>query len=150
MKSVFEENTRHELIGRIHSLSMEHKAQWGKMNVYQMVKHCALWDEWILGVKHPIYKQGFWGHLFGRWALRINLKDDSPLRRNTPTGKYWIVREKVGDLELHKKLWTAHLSAYAQFSNPDFIHDFFGRMTNEEIGFFAYKHSDHHLRQFGA
>ena len=24
------------------------------------------------------------------------------------------------------------------------------RMTREEIGIFAYKHSDHHLRQFGA
>jgi len=39
---------------------------------------------------------------------------------------------------------------YAHFSNTGFIHDFFGKMTREEIGILAYKHLDHHLRQFGA
>jgi len=42
------------------------------------------------------------------------------------------------------------IEQYADYNNPKFIHPFFGPMTKEQIGFFAYKHSDHHLRQFGA
>jgi hypothetical protein len=41
------------------------------------------------------------------------------------------------------------VEAYANYSNPGFVHDFFGKMTDEQIGIFAYKHADHHLRQFG-
>ncbi|MFZ6013453.1 MAG: hypothetical protein ACOYXT_24130 [Bacteroidota bacterium] len=44
--------------------------------------------------------------------------------------------------------WTALIEGYTHFHNPDFVHDFFGNMTVEEIGYFAYKHNDHHLRQF--
>lgn len=52
-------------------------------------------------------------------------------------------------LELQKKSWIENVQAYANYSNPRFVHDFFGKMTDEQIGIFAYKHADHHLRQFG-
>jgi hypothetical protein len=42
------------------------------------------------------------------------------------------------------------VDGYEHYSNPDFIHDFFGRMTREQVGQLAYKHTDHHLRPFGA
>lgn len=32
----------------------------------------------------------------------------------------------------------------------DFMHPFFGKITREQIGYLAYKHDDHHLRQFNA
>jgi hypothetical protein len=31
------------------SFSGNAKAQWGKMNVYQMLKHCALWEDMTFG-----------------------------------------------------------------------------------------------------
>ncbi|WP_448634870.1 DUF1569 domain-containing protein [Pedobacter panaciterrae] len=40
------------------------------------------------------------------------------------------------------------IADFENFSNDKFIHDFFGKMTREQIGIFVYKHSDHHLRQF--
>jgi hypothetical protein len=58
------------------------------------------------------------------------------------------VKEKDGDVALQKKIWIEQITEYGDFSNPAFIHDFFGKMTNEQIGIFAYKHFDHHLRQF--
>jgi hypothetical protein len=125
-------------------------AQWGKMNVYQMVKHCLFWDEWVLGLQNRTYKQEFIGWIFGKMALKGIMKDDRPIKKNMPSGPAFIIKEVDGDLELQKKIWIQRIAAYEHFSNPDFIHDFFGKMTTEEIGMFAYKHSDHHLRQFGA
>jgi len=150
MKTVFDENVRMELINRIHSVNANSSAQWGKMNAYQMVKHCTLWDTWILGKDKPEYKQSMLGWLFGKFALPGSVRDDSPMKRNMSAGRDFVVREKVGDVELQKKEWIARVAEYEHFSNPEFIHDFFGRMKKEEIGIFAYKHSDHHLRQFNS
>ncbi|SEI54588.1 Protein of unknown function [Dyadobacter sp. SG02] len=150
MKTIFDEATRDELIRRIQSLDKSNAAQWGKMNVYQMTKHCTIWDEWVLGVHKPKYKQELIGWIFGRMALKTFVKDDRPIKKNVPTSSPFIVKEQDGDLEMQKKIWIGLIDAYKSFSNPDFIHDFFGKMTREEIGIFAYKHSDHHLRQFGA
>jgi hypothetical protein len=60
------------------------------------------------------------------------------------------VNEMHGDVDAQKKKWMERMAAYQNFSNPGFIHDFFGRMTKEEIGIFVYKHADHHLRQFSS
>jgi hypothetical protein len=147
MKRIFDESTRQELIHRINRLDEGSKAHWGKMNVYQMAKHCTLWDEWVLGTHSPEYKQSFIGLLFGKMALKSSVGDSRPMKRNMPAGNL-AVKENGGNIEQQKQKWIARVNEYANFSNPRFIHDFFGKMTQEEIGIFAYKHADHHLRQF--
>ena len=150
MKTIFESTTREELIQRISSLKEDSKSVWGKMNVYQMAKHCTIWNEWVLGKKDFVYRQEFLGKLFGKMALKSNTKDDKPIGKNMPAGKAFTVKEKECDLETQKTIWTNQIEAYEQFSNDNFIHDFFGKMTTEQIGIFVYKHNDHHLRQFNA
>lgn len=150
MKTIFDKETRGELIIRINSLNDYSNAQWGKMNVYQMTKHCTIWNEWVLGKNNSIYKQEFLGKIFGKMALKSNTKDESPLGKNMPAGKAFTVKDKDGNVEVQKKVWMDLVTEYERFSNGDFIHDFFGKMTKEQIGIFAYKHLDHHLRQFGA
>jgi len=147
MKSIDDKATRDELIRRISALDQNSKAQWGKMNVYQMTKHCTLWEEMILGRKK--YRQVFIGRLFGRLALKSVLKDDSPLRHNTPTVPEFVITDK-GDVEEQKKKWIALVEEHAHTPNPGFVHPFFGKMTPEQMGIMAYKHTDHHLRQFNA
>ncbi len=149
MKSIFEETQRQELIDRIKTLDAGDAAQWGKMNVFQMIRHCSLWDEWVLGQKNPRYKQEFIGYLFGKIALRRMIKDDGPFDKNVPTSSFLVIKEKDGDLTQLKTNWVRLIEGYAGYSNPGFIHDFFGKMTLEQIGVLAYKHTDHHLRQFG-
>jgi hypothetical protein len=39
MKSLFEAATRQELANRINSLREQSNKKWGKMNVFQMLKH---------------------------------------------------------------------------------------------------------------
>ncbi|MDB5014672.1 MAG: hypothetical protein JWQ25_2874 [Daejeonella sp.] len=148
MKSIFESVTREELIVRINRINENNTAQWGKMNLYQMLKHCTTWDEWMLGKNNPVYKQAFIGMLFGKMALKSVTKNESPLRRGTPTTPALVIKETGGDIEFTKQKWMALINEYAHYSNPGFVHDFFGKMTKEQIGILAYKHADHHLRQF--
>lgn len=149
MKTIFDSAVRNELINRINSLSENNKASWGRMTIYQMTKHCTIWDEWVLGKNNPAYKQEFLGKIFGKMALKSNTRDGRPLQKNMPAGKL-AVKRGIGDVEHQKRIWAGLIEEYGNYSNPGFIHDFFGRMTQEQIGIFAYKHADHHLRQFGA
>lgn len=149
MKTIFDGNVREELIMRIHSLNEGHKAKWGKMNLFQMVKHNTYWNGWILGTEKHTYRQELLGKIFGKMALRKMIKDEKPFDKNIPTSSQFKVKETNGNLEAEKSEWITLTKAYEKYDNPGFIHDFFGKMTKEQIGILAYKHSDHHLRQFG-
>jgi len=148
MKTVFDKTTRDELISRIDTLSENSKKAWGKMNVYQALKHCTLWDEWMQSDKEN--KQVFIGRLFGKMALKKVLKDEAPLAHSTPTLPELRIKETTGDIAAEKKKWVSLIGEYAHFTNPSFLHPFFGKMTREQVGQVAYKHADHHLRQFNS
>ena len=150
MPTVFDPSTRAALIRRIQAVEETSTARWGRMTVYQMLRHCTLWEAWIQGRPPRTYKQAFIGRVFGGMALKRLTRDDRPLARNVPTSREFRTSETTGDVAAERRKWAALVEAYAQYSNPDFIHDFFGRMTREQVGQLAYKHSDHHLRQFGA
>lgn len=150
MKTIFDNTTREALITRINKLTKTNTAQWGKMNIYQMTKHCITWNNWILGKNKPIYQQGFLGRIFGKIALKGLVRDDKPMKKNMPAGRAFTIKENNGDVELQKKIWIEQIAEYGHFSNLGFIHDFFGKMEVDEIGILVYKHFDHHLRQFNA
>jgi hypothetical protein len=147
MKSVFDKTTRDELIQRIQALDESSTAQWGEMTLFQMLRHCTLWQEWVLG--KTTYKQQFLGRLLGKMALKGAMKEENAMPRNASTYPAFKVKETTGDIPSEKRKWISLLEECARFSNPNFVHTFFGKMTEEQIGYFAYKHTDHHLRQFG-
>ena len=147
MKSVFDKTTREGLIQRINSLSEQNKAQWGKMNAFQMSKHCTQCDDMFLGeIK---IKRVFIGRLIGKMVLKKSLKDMSPFGKNSPTAPILKTTNDSGDIEQQKMEWINRIEKYANYDNPDFVHPFFGPMDKEQVGMFVYKHTDHHLRQFG-
>ena len=132
MKTIFDKTIRTELISRIKTLDDKSVSEWGKMNIYQMLKHCTIWEEWILGINKPKYKQEFIGFIFGKMALRGIVKDDRALGRNTPTASAFKAKEQSGDVECEKEKWITLIQEYEHYSNPEFIHDFFGKMTELE------------------
>ncbi len=146
MKSIFFDKTRNELIERIKTLNENSTAQWGKMTVYQMLKHCTLWEEMIQEKRK--YKRPLMGLLFGKMALKAVLKNENPLRQNSPTIPEFTIKNKSGDILDQKTKWISRIENYVNFSASDFIHPFFGKMTTEQIGYLVFKHIDHHLRQF--
>jgi hypothetical protein len=148
MKTIFDKTTRDVLIARINALDENSKPLWGKMNVYQMAKHCTHWEEMISGEIRC--KQSFIGLIFGKMALKKLTKDEKPLTHNTPTSPELRVAEHYGDIGLQKAKWIALIEKNAHSSSPYFMHPFFGRMNREQVGYLAYKHIDHHLRQFNS
>lgn len=146
MKTIFDKTIIDELVQRVNILTANSQSKWGKMNVYQMLKHCTMSEEMFQGKK--TYKRLFIGHLFGKIALNGILKDEKPMKQNSPTHPEMKITG-AGNFENEKAKWIELLQAYSSFSNLDFVHPFFGKMTKDEIGKYVYKHSDHHLRQFG-
>jgi len=147
MKTTLDKSIRDELIRRIGNLNKNSQAQWGKMNVSQMLRHCTAWEELVSGRQK--FKWAFVGRIFGKMALRSILKDETPLSRNTPTSPEFKITTDGGDVEAEKEKWISLLKSHGQFSHEGIEHPFFGKMTLEQVGYLAYKHTDHHLRQFG-
>jgi hypothetical protein len=146
MKTIHDEITLQELIARINTLNKNSKPEWGKMNVYQMAKHCAKWEEMVL--RKIEVKRNLPGYIFGKIALKSMLKD-GPMKRNMPSLKGFAITGN-GDLEAEKKKWISLLEEHARCSNAYYPHGFFGNMTRDQTGRLDYKHIDHHLTQFGA
>jgi hypothetical protein len=148
IKSIYDPTIRDEIINRIYLLTENSQAQWGKMNVGQMLSHCILWQDMIFGRIHC--KRVFIGRIFGRMALKNVLKDDKPLGKNSPSSRELIITAKQDDIDIvvQKKKLIDLIKEYAGYTEPDFMHPFFGTMTKEQVGYFVYKHTDHHLRQF--
>ncbi|TRX59206.1 DinB family protein [Fulvivirga sp. M361] len=148
MKTIFDETSRVELIERISKLSSEHKAQWGKMTVGQMIAHMNIWNEWVLGKNDLPHQQSFLGKLIGKWMLKKDTKDATPMAKGMPAGKEFTINEVNDNIDKLKEQWVHLIQEYEDYSEWYFMHDFYGKMTREQIGIFAYKHTDHHLRQF--
>lgn len=148
MKSIYDHDARTVIINRIQELKENNVAQWGKMNAYQMLKHCSLCEDMFQG-RLPI-KRVFIGKLIGPMILKKTLRDEKPFGKNSPTSRLWKTTDESGDFTSQKQEWINRLNQYAEFRTNSYVHPFFGRMTREQIGNFVYKHADHHLRQFGA
>lgn len=149
MKTIFNYSDREELLQRLRKLEPNTTPQWGQMTVNQMLAHCNRWNTWVLGKEEFNTSQSESGKLHGRKHLNQLVSDDRPLGKNLTASDGFVIREDGFDFQSEKERCLQLLEAYASFSNDNFIHDYFGPMTREEIGIVAYKHQDHHLRQFG-
>lgn len=148
METIFDKETRDKIIGRINTLAEGSTAQWGKMDIRQMLAHCTMYEE-MLQAKRK-FKRIFLGRLFGKMAMKDIIGDARPTKRNLPTIPELKVFEPGIDFAAEKKKWIALLETYANFTNDGSEHAFFGKITNQQIGYLSYKHADHHLRQFNS
>ena len=106
-----------------------------------------MFDEMVLG--RQTYKRVFIGLVIGKIALKNLLKNEKPLGKSLPTFLDTSATESEG-IAAAKRKWIGLVEEYADFSNTNFVHPFFGKMTKDQIGYFVYKHTDHHLRQFNS
>lgn len=149
MKTIFDHSAREEIIERIALLGEQNEPEWGAMTLNQMLRHCILWDEVAQGKR--TVNQPLLGRLLGKLILRGFVKDDSPLRRYLPAVEEMKMDEPVrSDVAAEKQRWIALVKEYPHLSNQTWEVPFFGTVTREQAGCLAYKHSDHHLRQFNA
>ena len=77
-----------------------------------------MFDEWILGKGHPVYKQAIIGRVFGKIALKGLLKNEASMKRNMVTIAGFRIKETAGDIKVQKDKWGALIREYEYFSNP--------------------------------
>lgn len=148
MKNLFEAATVEEVKGRMAQLRPDSERLWGKMNPAQAVAHCSAGLELAVGDRTP--PRVLVGRIMGWIVKPMVLRNDEPMRRNSPTIKDLVVLDER-DLGTERERLRGLIDRFAA-SGPAGCtahpHSFFGRLTPAEWAILMYKHLDHHLRQF--
>lgn len=151
MKNLLHRSDYENIVERLNALTPETKAKWGKMNVTQMMAHCAIGFDTAHG--KLVLKRGLIGFLFGKIAKKQFTQSNKPFKQNLPTSPQFITTGLNADfqetkLALLDKVNDFYHKGETAITQAD--HPFFGKMTTDEWGILMYKHIDHHLTQFGA
>ncbi len=147
MTSLFDPAADAQLISRLESLQPGTQPKWGKMNASQMLAHCQVGFEVYFGTIKM--KQSLMGKLFGKIAKK-QLFSDNPMGKNLPTVKEFVVAD-MRDFDNEKAKLISLITRFAtegKTITPP-IHPFFGKLSATEWAALMYKHTDHHLQQFG-
>ncbi len=149
MKSMFDAAPANEVKERLQRLQSTSQRQWGTMTAAQAVAHCATGMETALGdIALP---RVFIGRLIGWIVKPLALRNEEPMRRNSPTAPEMIVTDDR-DLDAERRRLIALVDRFVAVGPAGCTthpHAFFGRLTPHEWAILMYKHLDHHLRQFG-
>jgi hypothetical protein len=150
MKNLFDATVANQVKTRLQKLEPQSERRWGKMTAAQMLAHCSVSMQWAVGEVVP-EKGALLARLMGRLVKPMVLRNDDPMRKNSPTAKDLIVADER-DFGKERDRLSGLISKFAAGGAPECTrnpHSFFGRMTPEQWAVLMYKHLDHHLRQFG-
>jgi DinB family protein len=147
MKSLFQEESRTEVLCRIGRLTPRSARLWGRMSAGQMVAHCADQLRLALGdlasgpasgpLRFPLLKK-----LAIYWVPWPKGRVKAPRELFTTRPDTWD-----GDLAALRTLIERFAGSNPEETWPP--HPMFGPMSGRDWGALAYRHLDHHLRQFG-
>jgi hypothetical protein len=147
MKSVWDPRLEAELLARTAALRPGTPPQWGRLTCARMVVHVTDALTMYMG---QVSAAGRWTPL--RHApLKQAFIYVLPIPRNVPTAPELLSRDP-GSWDEEQDRFARTLTAFCRHrSRAEWpLHPIFGRLTPRAIGVLAYKHTDHHLRQFGA
>lgn len=149
MKDLFQETSYQEAISRIEKLSPSSERLWGKMNVAQMLAHCAAALEVANG--DMTLKRSFIGYLLGG-LMKKKYIYSTEYKKNDPTDPSFVVANDRDFLQEKKRL-LQNLERFHRSGETGIgekMHSFFGKMTAQEWSLLMYNHLNHHLKQFNA
>jgi hypothetical protein len=138
-----------EFIRRINSLTGNEMPLWGKMNVGQMLSHCCLPYQQILGENTD--RPPFIMRVLMQRFFRKAMTNDQPYRKNLSTGPTFI-RTGMHDVSEERQRLISYVEAIERLG-PERLANIpslsLGQLSAAEWSNMLYKHLDHHLRQFG-
>ena len=148
MESLFEREGYQMIQDRLAQLKPDQRAEWGKMDVAQMLHHCQKAFEIPLGISTIKPPGGLMKLAFK--LFKKTLYNDKPWGKGMRTAPEFVVKESKDFESERSKL----LDLAAQFHEKGKtynwpIHPAFGELTPDQWGKMQFKHLDHHLRQFG-
>lgn len=149
MKNVFDLNDSKEIISRIHALTPETKALWGKMRVDQMLAHCNVSYEMAYEHIHP--KPNAFMKFILKLLVKKSVVNDIPYKQNGQTAPAFIIKDEK-NFQIEKERLINYIQKTQQLGEAYFdgreSHSF-GKLNKTEWNNMFYKHLNHHLQQFG-
>ena len=148
MGSILNETDRKAITDRFRSLSVSSTRRWGTMDVTGMLQHLRRSALMCVGeLSVPSANK----RAFHKFPLKHMLLYMLPFPKGAPTAPALkpvdaasFEEERAALLELLERIGTG----LSEGMGPD--HPLFGPLSWREWGVVTYKHSDHHLKQFGA
>ena len=148
MGSILNEADRTAITNRFRSLSASSTRRWGTMDVTEMLQHLRRSALMCVGeLSVPSANK----RAFHKFPLKHMLLYVLPFPKGAPTAPALkpvdaasFEEERAALLELLERIGTG----VSEGKGPD--HPLFGPLSWREWGVVTYKHSDHHLKQFGA
>ena len=147
VRSLFDPAVKQEIIERINTLTPQSQRLWGKMDVAQMLAHLQQPLEVALGIR--TIKGSFFMNLI-RPLFKKTLWDEKPWKKGIPTDPTYITTAEPKDFHQEKAKLLDLIHQFNESALSDKKHPVFGFMTKEQWSKSAWKHIDHHLKQFGA
>ncbi|MES2379150.1 MAG: DUF1569 domain-containing protein [Bacteroidota bacterium] len=148
MKSIFNTDDNAELITRINQLTATTPALWGKMNIAQMMAHCAASMNIAFGYSK---NHRHWvGIFFGNFAKKRMLRAEQ-FDRNIPAYFKLRITDDRGFIH-EKEKFTTLIKAALEKGEAGLVkrpHPYFRHFKPGEWSQLNWKHLDHHLKQFG-
>jgi hypothetical protein len=145
MPSLRNENDRRSLIERLQRMAPDARARWGKFDAPRMMCHLGDALEEALGRRAvPRSGPGLLRH-FPMKHLAIHV---IPMPKNAGAPRE-LLAEEPGDFEVNRRRVVQAIDEVAHRPpgrGPD--HFLFGAMSCDQWNHLAWKHIDHHLRQF--
>jgi hypothetical protein len=146
MKSLFNTQERQEIIDRIASLNEDSVREWGKMSTSQMLLHTQAPIK--VGIGELKLSSSLIFLILGP-IIKKKLMKEEPFEKNLPTHKSFIVSFDP-NLEAEKQNLINLINKFdAQKDHLAIKHPIFGKMSTQQWDVLLWKHTDHHLRQFG-
>jgi hypothetical protein len=150
LPNIFSADVSNKMEERINNLKPTTAAQWGKMNVAQMLAHCNVTYEMVFENIHP--KPNAFIKFILKAIVKKKVVTEVPYTHNGKTAPQFIIKDnKNFDTEKQRLLsyiTKAQLLGESHFNNKE-SHSF-GVLSTTEWSNMFYKHLDHHLTQFGA
>lgn len=143
MKNLYDGAVKAEVLERLSLLTADTPRLWGTMDVAQMMAHCSTQLQMGLGE----VKSNLMYNSVVRWLAKETFGLRLSWSKNLPTAREMVKtdpcrfgQERVNLIATINRFYEAHEW------HP---HPIFGNMNKTEWGIVAYKHLNHHLRQFG-
>ncbi|WP_411768648.1 DUF1569 domain-containing protein [Winogradskyella sp. A3E31] len=146
MKSIFDDGVHEQVKTRIEKLEPHTNAQWGKMDVAQMLHHCQM----PLNIVLQKNTYGLKPNWFAKTFFKKSMYSDTLWKKNMPTLKLFRITDEREFSKEKEALLSLTEELNAERNKSEWqAHPTFGKLTKDQWGKMQYKHLDHHLRQFG-
>jgi hypothetical protein len=147
-ETIWNPSVRATFAERVGKLTVDSKAQWGRMNAAAMLAH--LNDSYRMTTGELLVKKKSSSAVLSRTPIKQLIIYVLPFPKGAPTAPELIARCDGADLAAEKLALVKLLDTLGGLTPANTLqpHPAFGALTYQDYGALMAKHTQHHFRQF--